>query len=146
MPRRKRGKIMLNQSILMGRLVRDPEVRYTQGDNKAVTRFTLAVERDYKKDGEERAADFINCVAFGSTAEFIGKFFSKGSMLAVVGRIMTGSYTNKDGVKVYTTDVVIEKASFTGEKKADASPQAPTPDSDGFMEIPEGIDNELPFN
>lgn len=142
---------MLNQSILMGRLTRDVEIRYSQGSDVAVGRFTLAVERDYQKQGEERGTDFISCVAFGKTAEFIEKYFKQGSMLAVVGRIQTGSYTNKDGVKVYTTDIVVDKASFTGEKKGDqpsSQPSgAPNPqDADGFMNIPDGIEEGLPFN
>ena len=140
---------MLNQSILMGRLTRDVEVRYSQPTNTAIASFTLAVERDYKTEGEETPTDFISCKAFGKTAEFISKYFFKGSMLAVVGKIQTGSYTNKEGVRVYTTDVVVEKASFTGEKKQDGQqmPQRTnTSLSDGFMNIPDGIDEELPFN
>lgn len=138
---------MLNNVTLMGRLTRDIEVRYAQGSDLALASFTLAVERDYKAQIEERATDFINCKAFGKTAEFIGKYFGQGNMLAVTGRIQTGSYTNRDGVKVYTTDVVVDKASFTGEKRdAQPAPQ-PTPQSaDGFVNIPDGIAEELPFN
>ena len=138
---------MLNFSVIMGRLTRDPEVRYAQGSNTAIARFTLAVDRDYQKEGEERAADFISCVAFNKTAEFIGKYFKQGSMLAITGKIQTGSYTNKDGQKVYTTDVIVDKASFTGEKR-DNNQQTGgyTPNNDAFMDIPEGIeDSGLPF-
>ena len=133
---------MLNHTVLMGRLVKDVEIRYAQGSNKAVAKFTVAVERDYKhKDAERPETDFISCTAFGKTAEFIGKWFKKGSMIAVVGRIQTGSYTNKDGQKVYTTDVAVEKASFTGESKKDGQPSG-----NGFTPIDEPItDDDLPF-
>ena len=135
---------MLNQSILMGRLVKDPETRFLQGSNNSVTRFTLAVELDYKQQGEERAkADFINCVAWNSTGKFISKYFSKGSMIAVVGRIETDSYTDSAGQKVYTTVVKVDKASFTGEK-IDNTPE-PCNGTEDFMNIPDGID-DLPFN
>lgn len=141
---------MLNSVVIMGRLTRDAEVRYSQGDNKAIARFTLAVDRDYQREGEERAADFISCVAFGKTAEFISKYFRQGSMLAITGRIQTGSYTNKEGQKVYTTDVIVDKASFTGEKKGDnQNTQAAQASSigDGFMHIPDNLDDDtLPFN
>jgi single-strand DNA-binding protein len=145
---------MLNQSIIMGRLTRDVEITYLQGNDTAVARFSIACERDYQKQGEERQADFISCVAFGKTAEFIGKYFAKGNMICVMGRIQTGSYTNKDGVKVYTTDVNVEKAHFTGEKRADmaeqpayTAPSRPEPSAAGdeFMKIPEDIEQELPF-
>lgn len=142
----------MNKVILMGRLTRDPEVRYTQGDNaSAVARFSLAVDRRFKKDGEQ-TADFINCVAFGKTGEFIEKYGRKGTKFVVEGRIQTGSYTNKDGQKVYTTDVVVEQVEFA-ESKASADgnttnntaiSNAPTDTS--FMDIPDGIDEELPFN
>ena len=142
---------MLNHVVLMGRLARDVEVRYSQSQNgeMAVGRFSIAVDR-YTNSGDENKADFINCVAFGKTAEFISKYFGKGNMLAVIGRITTGSYTNKDGVKVYTTDVVVERASFTGEKRElqDAGgheSQPPIKDSDGFMKVDESIEDELPF-
>ena len=144
---------MLNQSIIMGRLVRDVEITYLQGSDTAVARFSIACERDYQKQGEEKQTDFISCVAFGKTAEFIGKYFAKGNMICVMGRIQTGSYTNQQGQKVYTTDVNVEKAHFTGEKKADgqaeySAPSRPEPSTagDGFMNIPDGIDEELPFN
>lgn len=142
---------MLNHVVLMGRLARDVEVRYSQSQNgeMAVGRFSIAVDR-YTNSGDENKADFINCVAFGKTAEFISKYFGKGNMLAVIGRITTGSYTNKDGVKVYTTDVVVERASFTGEKRElqDAGVHESQPsikDSDGFMKVDESIEDELPF-
>ena len=136
----------------MGRLTRDPEVRYTQGDNaSAVARFSLAVDRRFKKDGDQ-TADFINCVAFGKTGEFIEKYGRKGTKFVVEGRIQTGSYTNKDGQKVYTTDVVVEQVEFA-ESKASADGNATnnasnsnTPTDTSFMDIPDSIDEELPFN
>ena len=147
---------MLNQSIIMGRLTRDVSMSYAaNGNNTAIGRFTIACERDIKPaDGDQRQTDFINCVAFGKTAEFIEKYFGKGSMICVTGRIQTGSYTNREGQKVYTTDVIVEKAHFTGEKKAaeesenrDYNYGRPAPSNDdGFMNIPDGIDEELPFN
>lgn len=140
---------MLNNVILMGRLTRDAEVRYSQGSNTAVARFTLAVDRDYQKEGEERAADFISCVAFNKTAEFIEKYFKQGNMLAITGKIQTGSYVNKDGQKVYTTEVVVDKASFTGEKKGDSQNRQPAgePVGGGFMSVPDSVyDSGLPFN
>ena len=139
---------MLNQSILMGRLTRDVELRYSQGGDMAIARFTLAVDRDFKTKNEEKpATDFISCKAFGKTAEFVSKYFRQGSMLAVVGSIQTGSYDDKDGKKVYTTDVVVNKASFTGEKADQhAAPAAQAAQSDGFMNIPKELEEELPFN
>ena len=138
---------MINQSILMGRLTRDVELRYSQGGDMAIARFNLAVERDYKAKNEEKpATDFISCKAFGKTAEFISKYFRQGSMLAVVGSIQTGSYEDKDGKKVYTTDVIVNKASFTGEKAEAGTQPTPTTNSDGFMTIPTDIGEELPFN
>lgn len=142
----------MNKVILMGRLTRDPEVRYTHGDNaSAVARFSLAVDRRFKKDGEQ-TADFINCVAFGKTGEFIEKYGRKGTKFVVEGRIQTGSYTNKDGQKVYTTDVVVEQVEFAESKSSadgnttnnTANSNAPTDTS--FMDIPDSIDEELPFN
>lgn len=139
----------MNKVILMGRLTRDPEVRMS-GDT-AVARFSLAVDRRFKKDGDQ-TADFINCVAFGKTGEFIEKYGHKGTKFVVEGRIQTGSYTNKDGQKVYTTDVVVEQVEFTESKASTdgnttnntANSNAPTDTS--FMDIPDGIDEELPFN
>lgn len=144
----------MNKWIGMGRLTRDPEIRYTQGnDPMCVARYTLAVDRRVKKDGQDNA-DFIPCVAFGKAGEFVEKYCKKGTKLAVSGRIQTGSYTNRDGQKVYTTDVMIEeqefaesKASQQGGQKNTAPQQKEEADMDGFMNIPDGIeDEELPFN
>lgn len=141
----------MNKVILMGRLTRDPEVRYAQGnDNMAIARYSLAVDRRFKKDGDEQTADFINCIAFGKAGEFAEKYLRKGTKIAVVGRIQTGSYTNKDGQKVYTTDVVVEEQEFAeskgnGSTEGNQTAKAPA-SSDGFMNIPDGIDEELPFN
>lgn len=140
----------MNKVILMGRLTRDPEVRYSQGENAtAIARYSLAVDRRFKKEGEQ-SADFIGCVAFGKLGEFAEKYLRKGTKVVVTGRIQTGSYTNKDGQKVYTTDVVVEECEFTENKNSGSgSDHAPSPSSavgDGFMNIPDGIDEELPFN
>ena len=139
----------MNKVILMGRLTRDPEVRYTQGDNTmAIARYSLAVDRRFKRDGEPDA-DFINCVAFGKAGEFAEKYLKKGTKIAVVGRIQTGSYTNKDGQKVYTTDVVVEEQEFAESKNSgssDNNQSAPANKDMGFMNIPDRIDEELPFN
>ena len=156
----------MNKTILMGRLTRDPEVRYSAGENSlAIARYTLAVDRRFKRDGEA-TADFISCVVFGKQAEFAEKYFRQGIRIVVSGRIQTGSYTNKDGQRVYTTDVVVEEQEFAESKAASdrnssdfaannnygggyqqsgrpVPSQAP---SDGFMNIPDGIDEELPFN
>ncbi len=145
----------MNKVILMGRLTRDAEVRYSQGDaSTAVARFSLAVDRRFKRDGDEQTADFINCVAFGRTGEFMERFGRKGTKFLVEGRIQTGSYTNRDGQKVYTTDVVVENVEFAESKSSsDNSGYVPTDRpspsgaaGDGFMNIPDGIDEELPFN
>ena len=144
----------MNKAIEIGRLTRDPDVRYTDGGT-SIARFTLAVDRRFKKPGEQEA-DFISCIAFGKTAEFIEKYFHQGSKIVVEGRIQTGSYTNKDGQKVYTTDVVVENVEF-GESKGSGAvsqpdgsrpdpSQASSPFGNGFMNIPDGIDEELPFN
>ena len=144
----------MNKVILMGRLTRDPEIRYSQGESStAVARYSLAVNRAFKRNGEPDV-DFINCVAFGKAGEFAEKYFHKGTKIAVTGRIQTGSYTNKDGQKVYTTDIVIEEQEFAESKNASgdagfAPADRPSPSSaagDGFMNIPDGIDEELPFN
>ena len=152
----------MNKVILMGRLTRDPEVRYSQGDNAtAVARYTLAVDRRFRRDGEP-TADFIPCVIFGRSAEFAEKYFHQGMRVSISGRIQTGSYTNKDGVKVYTTEVIVEEQEFAESKNAggnnggysapqhnNPAPSANTSDlgsADGFMNIPDGIDEELPFN
>ena len=144
----------MNKVIMMGRLTRDPEVRYSTGENPTVVaRYTLAINRltKSKRDGEPDA-DFIRCVAFGKTADFAEQYLHKGTKIAITGRIQTGSYTNQDGQKVYTTDVVVESQEFCESKatsststSAPSSNPAPTPD-DGFMNIPDGIDEELPFN
>lgn len=145
----------MNKVILMGRLTRDPDVRYSQGEPPmAVARFTLAVDRRFRR--EEQQADFINCVAFARQGEFIEKYAHQGTKLVVEGRIQTGSYTNKDGVKVYTTDVVVENCEFAESKAAagsnESSFQASRPEpvsaaGDGFMNIPDGVEDEgLPFN
>lgn len=149
----------MNKVILMGRLTRDAEVRYSQGESAtAIARFTLAVDRRFRRDGDEQTADFIGCVAFGKTAEFLERFGRKGTKFVLEGRIQTGSYTNKDGQRVYTTDVVAENVEFAESKNASAGggesfggPGAgmPSPSGaagDGFMNIPDGIDEELPFN
>ena len=147
----------MNKVVLMGRLTRDPEVRYSQGENPlAIARFTLAVDRRFRRDGEQ-SADFINCVAFGRNGEFAEKYLRKGTKIAATGRIQTGSYTNKDGVRVYTTDVVIEEQEFAESKNNSSAGNggftggnnnAPAMQDagDGFMNIPDGIDEELPFN
>lgn len=147
----------MNKVILIGRLCRDPEIRYSQqGDEQmAVARYTLAVDRRYKKDNEQ-SADFISCVAFGRSAEFAEKYLKQGTKICVCGRIQTGSYTNRDGNKVYTTDVVVEEQEFAESKNTAGSDgsssrqQVPSPASDpraasGFMSIPEGIEDDLPF-
>ena len=147
----------MNKVILMGRLTRDPEVRYTQGEQPmAIARYSLAVDRRFARNNQEgqRTADFISCVAFGKNGEFAEKYLHKGTKIAVEGRIQTGSYTNKDGVKVYTTDVVVESQEFAESKNAQsgnggseggyANSQQPQADADGFMNIPDGIE-ELPF-
>jgi len=167
----------MNKVILMGRLTRDPEVRYSQGAQPlAIARYTLAVDRRVARNngGDEQTADFINCVAFGRSGEFAERYLHKGTKICVSGRIQTGSYTNKDGVKVYTTEVVVEDQEFAESKNASSngeggfgggynnggynnggfgggfaggnSAPAPSGAGDGFMNIPDGIDEELPFN
>lgn len=134
----------MNKAILIGRLTRDPEVRRTGEDNSmVVARYTLAVDRRTKKDGDDNA-DFINCVVFGKGAEFAENYFRKGIKIAVSGRIQTGSYTNKEGNKVYTTDVVVEGQEFCESKNSQGAPAGPVPD-DGFINIPDDMDGELPF-
>lgn len=138
----------MNKVILLGRFTRDPEMRYTAGsEQKAISKFTLAVDRRYKRDGEQ-SADFINCTAFGKSAEFIEKYFRKGSKALIEGRWQTGSYTDRSGGKVYTNDCIIESIEF-GESKRDgggSSDPEPQAQSDGFMNIPGEIQEELPFN
>ena len=152
----------MNKVILIGRLTREPEVRYSAGENAtAIARYTLAVDRKYKQEGQQ-SADFIPCIAFGRSAEFAEKYFRKGMKIAVTGRIQTGSYINKEGQKIYTTDIVIGEQEFAESKNAsgidrDARDEAAlqqsgykqgnlTEGADGFMNIPDGIDEELPFN
>ena len=139
----------MNKVILMGRLTRDPEVRYSQGANAtAVARYSLAVDRRFKREGEP-TADFINCVSFGKTAEFAEKYFRQGLRISVSGRIQTGSYTNKDGIKVYTTEVVVEEQEFAESKSEQGRGNQGAmgaPDADGFQNIPDGIEEELPFH
>ncbi len=148
----------MNRVILMGRLTRDAEIRYSQGENStAIARFTLAVDRRFRRDNEDQSADFISCVAFNKTAEFMERFGRKGTKFALEGRIQTGSYTNKDGQRVYTTDVVVDNVEFAESKNSSeggnrggyAPADRPSPSGaagDGFMNIPDGIDEELPFN
>lgn len=137
----------------MGRLTREPEIRVSVATNITTAKFTLAVDRKYKKEGEQQTADFISCTAFGKIAEFIERYFHQSTKIAVVGRIQTGSYTNKDGQKVYTTDVIIEECEFAESKNSTGSSPAPSPrpqaavPNDGFMNLPLGVEDEgLPFN
>lgn len=148
----------MNKVILIGRLTRDPEVRYSQGEESiAIARYTLAVDRRGKKDPNEQAADFINCIAFRKNGEFAEKYLAKGMKIAIVGRIQTGSYTNKDGQKIYTTDVVVEEHEFADSKASGNSnssyssssekPKTGNASNDGFVNIPDGVEDEgLPFN
>lgn len=143
----------MNKVILMGRLTRDPEVRYSAGENAmAIARYTLAVDRRHHREGEAEA-DFISCVAFDKRAEFAEKYLKKGTKIVISGRLTTGKYTNKDGQTVYTTDVIIEECEFAESKNANErsrqagnSSPASADSSDGFMNIPDGIDEELPFS
>lgn len=142
----------MNKVILMGRLTRDPDVRYSQGQTQTVVaKYSMAVPRKFKRDNEPDC-DFINCVAFGKLGEFAEKYLHKGIKIAITGRIQTGSYTNKEGIKVYTTDVIVEdqefaesKSSSSGNENIQSSPYG-NADVDGFINIPDGIDEELPFN
>ena len=148
----------MNKVILMGRLTRDPDVRYSQGDSPmAIARYTLAVDRRFRRDNDQQTADFISCVAFGRNGEFAEKYLHQGTKIVAEGRIQTGSYTNKDGNKVYTTEVVVENQEFAESKASAANneggfqPQAqsaPTaPAGDGFMNIPDRVEDVgLPFN
>lgn len=143
----------MNKWIGMGRLTRNPDVRWSQGqEQKCVARFTVAVDRRGRKQDGQQSADFIPCVAFGRQAEFAEKYLKQGTKVAIVGRIQTGSYTNRDGQKVYTTDVVVEEVEFAESKAASEgqSGQQSAPSysdaGDGFMNIPDGIDEELPFS
>lgn len=141
----------MNKIELIGRLTKDVDVRYTQGNNICVARYTLAVDRKYKRDNEP-TADFINCIAFGRNGEFTEKYFRQGMKVAISGRIQTGSYTNKDGNKVYTTDVVVEEQEFCESKskqnqsQEEQKPQFRPDGDDGFMNIPDTDFETLPFN
>ena len=143
----------MNRVILMGRLTRDPEVRYSQGERSmAIARYTLAVDRRGRKsqDGNGQQADFISCIAFDKAGEFAEKYFRQGQRVLIAGRIQTGSYTNRDGQKVYTTDVIVDEQEFADSKGGqNGGRQQETPSSvgDGFMNIPDGVEDEgLPFN
>ncbi len=147
----------MNKVILMGRLTRDPDVRYTTEENPlAIARYTLAVDRRFHKDGEA-TADFISCVVFGRAAEFAEKYFRQGLKITISGCIQTGSYTNREGQKVYTTEIVVEEQEFAESKSSgdngaayyppkQTPPPAPADGADGFMNIPDGIEEELPFS
>lgn len=146
----------MNKVILMGRLTRDPDIRYTQGNEPmAIARYTLAVDRKVRKENEANA-DFISCVAFGKNAEFAERYLKQGTKIVVEGHIQTGSYTNKEGQKVYTTDIVVESTEFAESKSSGSSTEGSTrsymappsdgPAPDGFMDIPDGVDEGLPFN
>ena len=140
----------MNKCILVGRLTKDPETRVSQGDNgTTITRFSIAVNRRFKNKEGVYEADFPNCVCYGKTAEFVDQYFKKGMAIGITGRLATGSYTNKDGQKVYTTDVVVEEAEFVESKNSgssDNNQSAPANKNTDFMSIPDGIDEELPFN
>ena len=143
----------MNKVILMGRLTRDPEVRYSQGANQtAVARFSVAVDRRFKREGEPDA-DFFNCTSFGRQAEFVERYLHKGTKVVLSGRVQNDNYTNKDGQMVYSVRIMVDEIEFAESKNAsgggnDGQNSAPTPSGagDGFMNIPDGIDEELPFN
>lgn len=147
----------MNKVILMGRLTRDPDIRYSQNENSTcIANYTLAVDRRFKKQGDEQTADFIRCVAMGKGGEFAEKYLHQGTKIVVEGRIQTGNYTNKDGQKVYTTDVFVESQEFAESKSASQQngssqptvPSRPEPsqaNDDGFMNIPDAIEEEMPF-
>lgn len=142
----------MNKAVLIGRLTRDPDIRTTNtqnGESLTIARYTLAVDRRFAKQGDAQSADFISCVAFGKNGTFAEKYLKQGTKICVTGRIQTGSYTNKEGQKVFTTEVVVEEHEFV-ESKRDSQNQAPvyntqSANAEGFMNIPEGIDNDLPF-
>ena len=148
----------MNKVILMGRLTRDPEVRYSQGDSQmAIARFSLAVDRRFKRQGDTVTADFFNCTAFGKQGEFVEKYLKQGTKIVVTGRIQNDNYTNKEGQKVYSVQIMVEEIEFAESKNAAANsgssfqtppmgntePMAP---EEGFMNIPDGIESSLPFN
>lgn len=138
----------MNKVILLGRIVRDPDIRYSQGDNAmCIARFSLACDRKFKRDGEQ-TADFINCVAFGKTAEVVEKYCHQGTKLVVEGRIQTGSYTNKDGQKVYTTDIAVENLEFAESKASleqnNSRPEPVNAAGEGFLNIPQSVEEDEP--
>ena len=147
----------MNKVILMGRLTRDPEVRYSQGDSQmAIARFSLAVDRRFKRQGDTVTADFFNCTAFGKQGEFVEKYLKQGTKIVVTGRIQNDNYTNKEGQKVYSVQIIVEEIEFAESKNAAGGGssfqnataggnQEPMMPEDGFMNIPDGIDNTLPF-
>nr|DAH42071.1 MAG TPA: Single strand binding protein [Caudoviricetes sp.] len=137
----------MNKVILAGRFTRDPEIRYTN-DGASIARFSIAVNRRFVKEGSDQKADFLNCIAFGKTAEFIEKYFSKGMKADLSGRIQTGSYTNKDGAKVYTTDIVVEEIEFGESKNATQNnnrSSGPAAAPDDFINVPDDLGDEFPF-
>ena len=137
----------MNKVILMGRFTRDPDVRYSQTDsNMAIARFSLAVDRRFKKQGDTVTADFFNCTAFGKQGEFVEKYLKQGTKIVVIGRIQNDNYTNKEGQKVYSIQIMVEEIEFAESKAAGQSQQNDSMPGDGFMNIPDGIENELPFN
>ena len=142
----------MNKCIFIGRLVKEPDIRYAQNQNSTcVAKFSIAVDRKFKQKEGDPTADFINCVAFGKLGELVEKYVTKGSKVNIVGRLQTGNYTNKEGQKVYTNDIVVEEIEFLDNKtKSEGGSQQenrPAPaNGDGFMNIPDGIDEELPFN
>lgn len=140
----------MNKVILMGRLTRDPEVRYSQAaEPLAIARWVLAIDRRGRRDasGNDQTADFIPCVAFGARAEFAEKYFRQGIKIVLAGRIQTGSYTNKEGRKVYTTEVIVEEVDFAESRRSSGSdgPASSSTEDGEFMSIPEGLENDLPF-
>lgn len=134
----------MNNCTFIGNITKDIELTYAQDGKMAIAKFSVALNRDFKKNGES-SADFINCVAFGKTAEFIDKYFSKGKKIGMIAHVQTGSYTNKEGNKVYTTDFLVDKVEFVETKSAGTDVSRNT-DDNGFMNIPDGIDEDLPFN
>lgn len=137
----------MNSVDISGRMIREPEIRYATANNMAVAKFNVAVNRPFKRDGQANA-DFINCVAFGKTAEFVEKYGRKGVKFEIHGRWQTGSYKNKDGQTVYTNDCLVEQIEFSESKNSNSggNDSPSTQENDGFMNIPDGIDEELPFN
>lgn len=137
----------MNKCIMCGRLAKDPEVRYTQsrkGEQMAVARFTIAVDRRFAKEGET-SADFFTCTAFGKLGEFAEKYLKKGTKILLTGRIQNDNYTNKNGEKVYTTQIMVDEMEFAESKKTERQEEQPKQKEDEFLAIPEGIENDLPF-